>query len=89
MIYTDGVHLVSDESEEELHEFAQRIGCKRQWFEHSIGINPKHPHYNVWGMILKRALQEGAIKCTPREIVPVVKKIEMYMTEKLSQEKEA
>lgn len=79
MIYTDGIHLVSDESVEELHEFAAKIGCQKWWFDHSIKKNPKHPHYNIWGVILKRALAAGAIKCTAREFVPIIKKIEgMY-----------
>jgi hypothetical protein len=79
MIYTDGIHLVSDESVEELHVFASKIGCKKHWFDHSVQKNSLHPHYNVWGIILRRALAEGAVMCTPREFVPIIKKIEaMY-----------
>jgi len=31
MVYTDGIHLVAD-SLEELHEFAHKIGLKREWY---------------------------------------------------------
>lgn len=43
MIITDGVHLVSTESEEELHVFARRIGLKRCWYQN----HARHPHYDL------------------------------------------
>ena len=42
MIITDRVHLVSTESEAELHEFTQRIGLKLRWFQCG-----RHPHYDI------------------------------------------
>jgi len=43
MIYTDGVHLVVDGLEEELHLFAQSVGLKRQWFQEQS----RYPHYDI------------------------------------------
>jgi len=61
MILTDGVHLVSDESFEELHAFARRIGLNRAWFQGD--------HYDIWGSITSRALLSGAVAVSAREIV--------------------
>lgn len=45
MILTDGVHLVSDTSLEELHAFAAKIGLKRCWFSNKRG--KRLPHYDL------------------------------------------
>ena len=53
MLLTDGVHLVSDTSLEELHRFAQGIGLKREWFQGD--------HYDLTGYIMhSKALRAGA-----------------------------
>jgi hypothetical protein len=46
MILFDGSHLVSDQSIDELHRFAnsRRIGLKREWFQ-----DHRYPHYDVLG----------------------------------------
>lgn len=36
-------HLMAD-TIEELHEFAECLGLKREWFQD----HPKHPHYDVF-----------------------------------------
>lgn len=41
MILTDGIHLVSDVSFEELHAFAASVGLKRIWFQRD--------HYDILG----------------------------------------
>jgi len=44
MLYSDGVHLVSDEGIQDLHDFAQRLGIKRCWFHASKrGLD----HYDI------------------------------------------
>ena len=43
MIYTDGIHVISDTSEDELHDWAQKAGIKRCWFHRGS----LHPHYDV------------------------------------------
>jgi hypothetical protein len=52
--------------ESELHEFAAKIGMKREWFQ------PRHTHYDVFGCMVDRALANGAIKLTPKELVGVM-----------------
>ncbi len=65
MILTDGLHLVSDTSLEELHSFAQSIGLKREWYQ-----DHRHPHYDIMATWrLNRALAAGAVKVQSREIV--------------------
>lgn len=65
-IITDGVHVVSTESEAELHAFAQRIGLKREWYQN----HPKHPHYDITTQNkLTKAFKAGAIKVTGIDIV--------------------
>ncbi len=57
-------HLVSDASLEELHNFAEGLGLRREWFqEKSI------PHYDLTGEIYELALQRGATLVSSREIV--------------------
>src|SRR5262247_3515760 len=57
-------HLVSDSSLDELHEFAESLGLRRQWFqEKSI------PHYDLTGEVYELALERGAKLVSSREIV--------------------
>ena len=66
MIITDGIHLGSDLSLDELHEFAQRIGLKRTWFQNHL----KHPHYDLTTqrMALK-AISHGAKQVSTRQFL--------------------
>ncbi len=54
-------HLVSDESHEELHEFARRLGKRRLGFQGD--------HYDVDATDRERALVEGALPVDSRELV--------------------
>lgn len=70
-IFTDGVHLVSDTSVDELHEFAQGIGLKREWFQDKL----REPHYDMtvrWRA--KRAEDHGAIVVSTREIIMALRR---------------
>ena len=70
-IYTDGIHLISCSSEEELHLFARRGGIKRVWFHAS----KNKPHYDLLREDVKAAvLEAGAIQVSSREIVLLLKK---------------
>lgn len=63
MIYTDGVHLISDNNLDELHKFAITIGLKRHFYE---GLRKNHPHYDLTNKtILEKALTAGAIPIKP------------------------
>jgi len=55
-------HLVSTESEDELHEFALRIGLRRAWFQRG--------HYDVIGRVIYgRALTQGANLVPSQQLV--------------------
>lgn len=43
MIFTDGIHLISDTSLDELHAYAKSVGIKRCWY-HSKSA---WPHYDI------------------------------------------
>ncbi|MDD5589073.1 MAG: DUF4031 domain-containing protein [Candidatus Nanoarchaeia archaeon] len=66
MIYTDGVHLISNHSREELHEFAKKMGLKRSWFQ-----NHKIPHYDLLKNRSQLAIKFGAIVVTTRELIKI------------------
>lgn len=73
MMYSDGVHLISDTSVEELHEFCKKINIKRCWFHYSS----RFPHYDI----PKKRRADFFInyplvkKVTSREIVLLLKMI--------------
>lgn len=64
MILFDGTHMVSDESLDELHAEAERIGLHRDWFQ----PHPRHSHYDVFGAP-KDIL---TVNCTTRQLVELV-----------------
>ena len=71
MIYTDGIHLISDESLEELHQFAQSIGIKRCWYHSSS----KHKHYDIPKKMRENFSETYNVPLiTSKEIVMKVKK---------------
>ena len=64
MVYTDNTHLVAD-TVEELHSFAVSLGLRREWFQ----SNPKHPHYDLFGSMVQKAIDRGAKQISSKEIV--------------------
>jgi len=66
MIYTDKTHLIAD-SLNELHAFAKEIGLKPEWFQD----HEKHPHYDIWGGMITKAIKHGAIVVSGKEIVKI------------------
>ena len=66
MILTDGKHLVSDTSLDELHRFARKIKLKKQWFQN----HPQHPHYDLTtDRAVRRALDAGAKHMLQKELL--------------------
>lgn len=67
MIYTDGTHVASDTSLEELHEFAvSKLGFPRKYFQN----HPRHPHYDIMSAkSRKKALDGGAILLSQRAMM--------------------
>ncbi len=75
MIYSDGIHLISDTSLEELHAFAEKIGLKREWLHQT----PGRPHYDlVTEDIRQRARDAGAKFVGRRELVAAVRRNPLY-----------
>lgn len=65
-IITDGVHLISDESLEELHHFARAMSLRMEWFQD----DPINPHYDLTTKrALNRALARGAERVPPHELI--------------------
>ena len=64
MTFTDGTHLVSSNLKE-LHEFAEKIGLKKEWFQ-----NKKYPHYDLTSKkIVGKARKNGAGFMASRTII--------------------
>jgi hypothetical protein len=75
MILTDGIHLISDVSIAELHEFAAKVGIKRCWFHNRRG---KHrPHYDITNQWRReKLLDDDTVKwVSSKEIVTTLKKV--------------
>jgi hypothetical protein len=60
-------HLFSDTSDEELHEFAQRIGLRRSWFQKADDPLQLRRHYDVVESKRLEAIAAGAEAITWRE----------------------
>jgi Protein of unknown function (DUF4031) len=59
-------HLVADD-EDELHEFATRLGMRREWYQHKR-TRPHQGHYDVPERIRERAVALGAQTVSWREL---------------------
>jgi len=58
-------HLTAD-NEDELHEFAQRLGLPRRAFQHKPG-KPAFDHYDVPEELREKAISIGAVALEWRE----------------------
>lgn len=59
-------HMLAD-SLEELHEIAEKVGLKREWFQEN-----KTPHYDLCQSKRKLAIKLGAIDVNNRELVQII-----------------
>ncbi len=59
-------HLVAD-TDSELHEFALRLGMRREWFQHKVH-RPHQAHYDVPERVRARAVELGAVPISWREM---------------------
>lgn len=57
-------HLTADE-EEELHEFADRLGLKREWYQTESILH----HYDIPEATRKEAVAMGAVQLTRAQMV--------------------
>jgi len=60
-------HMIAD-TEEELHEMADKIGMRRTWFQ-----SESRPHYDVSKSKRILAIENGAIEITIKELVAMQK----------------
>lgn len=67
MIYTDYIHIISDSSLQELHNFCKEIGIKRCWFE-----NHRKPHYDIPKYKLEEVKKSLAIYKTSKELIGII-----------------
>lgn len=58
-------HLAAD-TLDELHEFAARLGMRREWFQPGRG---RHPHYDLVKSRRDRAVALGAIEVSGRDLI--------------------
>jgi len=69
-------HMFAD-TQEELHEFAARIGMKRAWFQPGRPRGDGTPsalwHYDVTAPVRRKAVKAGAIEVTWRESVAIMR----------------
>ena len=74
MIYTDGVHLITDSNNiKELHDFALKIGLKLTWFQNK----GKFLHYDLISPNrAEKACKEGAILLERKDLLKVYRNIE-------------
>ncbi len=63
-------HLLAD-SLDELHQFAQSIGLKKEWFQG----HTKYPHYDMNENRRKIAVKKGAIEIDKRTTIEKAKKL--------------
>lgn len=77
MLFVDNKgHLISDHSLDELHQMADKLGLKREWFQ-----DKKHPHYDLITRYRKpnlRLIQEavslGAVLSESKELIKALRR---------------
>ncbi len=69
--YGASCHLLAD-TEDELHEFAAKIGMKRSWFQ--SGDMASMPHYDLVASRRKWAVKIGAIEIDRKQLCEMIKK---------------
>lgn len=63
-------HMIAD-TDDELHEMAEKIGIQRKWFQ----CPPEHyyQHYDISLTKRKMAVSLGAVEITSRELVRIMR----------------
>lgn len=65
--WSEACHLVAD-TEDELHAFAQRLGCKREWAQRTRLV-----HYDLTKPKRAKAVRYGAIEITDKQFVMMMR----------------
>lgn len=66
--WTEWCHMVSDKDEAELHQFAERLGLKRAWFQGRHNRSASAAHYDLIASKRRLALTLGAQEVSSREL---------------------
>ena len=66
--YSTYCHMISDDVEE-LKKFGLKIGLRPEWFQEKSS-----PHFDLTAGMRKKAVANGAIEVTDREIVAIIRK---------------
>lgn len=76
IIYTDGVHIMCRDLST-LHEFAQSVGLRREWFQD----HPVHPHYDIITSRMRRKVlfQDSVQFVSARQLVRIYRSWEKYL----------
>lgn len=61
-------HMLAD-TVEELHDMADKIGLKREWFQ-----NERTPHYDLCQAKKQLAIENGAIEVDRKKIVELIRR---------------
>lgn len=70
MLFTDGIHLISDTDEDELHKFAQSIDLKRCWYRAR-----SFPHYDLNTRVTEATVMKaGAALVAQRDLVSIIRR---------------
>ena len=67
-------HMMTNSNLDELHQFAKRIGLKREWFQN----HPIHPHYDISESKRKIAIQNGAIPISSEGLLMLCSNISQH-----------
>jgi hypothetical protein len=63
--------MMTDGDLSELHEMADRIGLKQEWFQD----HPAHPHYDLSNKKRKLAVKHGAVEVISQVMIRICGKI--------------
>jgi hypothetical protein len=80
-------HMVSDAGDEELHVMAAKIGVARKWFQCKRGlVDDPDNHYDIAMSTRIKAVLEGAVEVTMRELSFGVRARRMAIAQRLREE---
>ena len=66
--YSTYCHMIAD-NVAELKEFGLKIGLRSEWFQ-----TKSSPHFDLTANMRKKAVANGAIEVTDRELVAIIRK---------------
>jgi hypothetical protein len=72
IIFDSVGHMISTKNEDHLHEFAGKLGLKREWYQDK----QEHPHYDLTTpRAQERAREAGAIEVHPIDLLWILKAV--------------